>query len=89
MAIKASTKAISDMKMTAQAAIKDINAVQNELINTVNSVSGWNDEQGQQYRQLMRKIAQLTNTPKQTLSNAIPKLDHLIQMVEAYSKVKF
>ena len=89
MAIKASTKVISDMKMTAQAAIKDINAVQNELINTVNSVSGWNDEQGQQYRQLMRKIAQLTNTPKQTLSNAIPKLDHLIQMVEAYSKVKF
>lgn len=89
MAIKASTKAISDMKMTAQAAIKDINAVQNELVNTVNSVSGWNDEQGKQYRQLMRKIAQLTNTPKQTLSNAIPKLDHLIQMVEAYSKVKF
>lgn len=89
MAIKASTKAISDMKMTAQAAIKDINAVQNELINTVNSVSGWDDEQGQQYRQLMRKIAQLTNTPKQTLSNAIPKLDHLIQMLEAYNKVKF
>lgn len=89
MAIKASTKAISDMKETAQAAIRDINAVQGELKNTANLVSGWNDNQGQQYRDLMRKIAQLTNTPKQALSNAIPKLDHLIQMLEAYSKVRF
>lgn len=53
------------------------------------SSANWNDAQGQQYQALMKQIAQLTDSPTNTLNAAIPKLEKLAQSLDAYGKVKF
>lgn len=89
MAISTSSKTVSDMKDTLQKTVKEINMVQDGLRSTMQSASGWSDAQGQEYRQLMRKIANLTETPKRTLMGAVPKLERMIQALEAYERIKF
>jgi prefoldin subunit 5 len=89
MAISSSSEVIREMIKVLQQAINEINASQENLKTTANSVTNWNDAQGQQYRMLMQKIAQLTDYPKTTLNEAIPKLTSLMQALETYEKIKF
>lgn len=89
MQISSSSKTVSDMKVMLQKVTRDISVIQENLRSTMNSASEWNDSQGMQYRDLMRHIAVLTESPKETLVNAIPKLDRMMQALQAYEKIRF
>ena len=89
MAISTSTKTVEDMKVTLQSTVREINSIQAELRNTMQSADNWKDAQGQEYRQLMRTVANLTETPKQTLMGAVPKLDRMIQALKEYERIRF
>lgn len=49
----------------------------------------WTDEISQQYEATMKKIAQLTAQPINTLQGALPKLDKLARAIERYSRIRF
>jgi hypothetical protein len=89
MAISTSTKTVEDMKVTLQSTVREINAIQAELRSTMQSADNWKDVQGQEYRQLMKKVANLTEAPKQTLIGAVPKLDRMIQALKEYERIRF
>lgn len=77
------------MKVTLQKVTREMDGIQDTLKNTMAAVSGWNDQQGMQYKDLMRQVAKLTESPKGTLLEAIPKLDRMMQALQAYEKIKF
>lgn len=89
MAISTSRKTVEDMQSTLQSTIKEITYVQDGLRSVMQSVNGWTDAQGQQYRDLMKKVARLTETPKRTLIGAVPKMERMIQALQDYEKVRF
>lgn len=89
MAISSSSKTVQDMKVTLQQAIREMNEVQVNLRSTVHSAASWTDAQGQQYRELMKRVVRLTETPKSTLNEAVPKLDRMIRALDSYEKVRF
>lgn len=89
MWINSSSETVSEMRDTLQKTVKGIGGIQDNLRNTMTSVSGWNDAQGAQYRDLMRRIAKLTDSPRSTLVEAVPKLDRMIQALQAYENIKF
>ena len=49
----------------------------------------WNDHQGEQFRDLMTRIARLISGPEDTLKSAQPKLEKLAQSLDSYSRVRF
>lgn len=89
MAINASAEAIRQMKMTLQKTIKEIERIQANVRGSMKSSENWNDAQGEQYRHLMQHIARLTESPSGTLRTAVPKLEKLAQILDAYGKVRF
>lgn len=89
MAISSSSEIIREMKSTLQNTVKEIQNTQTNVKNAMRLSVNWNDEQGRQYQELMKRIAQLTVSPAETLVNAIPKLDQLARTLDAYGKVRF
>ncbi len=89
MQISSSSRTVSEMQDTIRKTIKGISGIQDNLRSTMASASGWNDAQGAQYRDLMRRIAKLTDSPRDTLTAAVPKLDRMIQALQEYEKIKF
>ena len=79
----------TSMQSTLQSTIKEITYVQDGLRSVMQSVNGWTDAKGQQYRDLMKKVARLTETPKRTLIGAVPKMERMIQALQDYEKVRF
>ena len=89
MQISSSSRTVNNMKVTLQKVTREMDGIQDTLRNTMAAVSGWNDQQGMQYKDLMRQVAKLTESPKGTLLAAIPKLDRMMQALQAYEKIKF
>lgn len=89
MQINSSSRTVNEMKVTLQKVTREMSGIQDTLRNTMTAVSGWNDAQGMQYKDLMRQISKLTDSPRRTLTEAVPKLDRMMQALQAYEKIKF
>lgn len=89
MAVNSSPEIIRDMKSTLQETVASIQLIQQNVKGAMRSSANWNDEQGKQYQALMKRIAQLTQSPMATLNTAMPKLEKLAQALDEYEKVKF
>lgn len=89
MQINSSSRTINDIKITLQKVTGDMNRIQDTLRNTMASAGGWNDQQGELYKELMHRISKLTDSPKSILLEAIPKLDRMMQALQEYERIKF
>lgn len=89
MNITSSSKIVREMNQTLKKTEEDINRIQENLRSVANTAVNWNDEQGQMYRELMKRIIRLNDAPRNTIREAIPKLDRMVCALEAYEKVKF
>lgn len=89
MAIKSSPEVVRDMKSTLQKTVTSIQGIQQNVKGAMRSSANWDDAQGKQYQSLMKKIAQLTQSPMATLNAAAPRLEKLAQSLDNYGKVKF
>ncbi len=89
MAIHTSTEIVQDMKHTLQLTVSEIQRVQENLEGAMRVTAGWEDAQGAEYHKLMKKIAQLTNSPKETLAWEIQKLEKLEHILDKYQNVHF
>ena len=85
--IKASAEAVREVKAGLNATISELRGAAGK-VRAVGS-GGWNDAQGQQFQALMQRIAQLVESPIETLQAAQPKLEKLAQSLDQYSRVKF
>ena len=89
MTVKSSPEIVRDMEKTIQGTVKSIQSIQQSIQGAIRASANWNDEKGQQYRDLMKKIAQATQAPSATLSVSVPKLEKLAVALDKYNKVKF
>lgn len=89
MGIKSSPEVVRDMKKTLQITVKSIQGIQQNVKGAMRSSANWDDAQGQQYQELMKQIAQLTQAPVTTLNSAVPKLEKLAEALDKYVLVKF
>lgn len=89
MAINSSPEIIREMNITLRKTVNEIQKTQTNIKSAMQWSADWNDAQGQQYRALMKRIAQLTDSPTSTLVTAMPKLEKLAQALDAYGRVRF
>ena len=87
--VQSSPEVIRQIKSDLNVTTKELRDAANKVNTALRSSSEWNDAQGNQYRELMRKIGRLIESPINTLQAAQPKLEKLAQSLDAYNKVKF
>ena len=85
--VKASPEVVRQVKSGLNATVSELRGAAAK-VRAVGS-GGWNDAQGQQFHALMQKIAQLVESPIETLQAAQPKLEKLAQTLDSYNRVKF
>jgi len=86
-AVNASAEVIREVKDGLKGTVSEIRGAAAK-IRAVGS-EGWNDTQGQKFNELMKKIAQLVESPIDTLQAAQPKLEKLAQSLDSYNSVRF
>lgn len=86
--INASASSVRKLANDLNNTIKKLQAI-SEQVKMAGNVEGWNDNQGVQFKQVVRKIAKLTTSPVDTLQRAIPRLEKLASALDRYNSVKF
>jgi hypothetical protein len=87
--VHASAEVVREIKSNLNTTARELRTAADRVNSAIHSSGGWNDAQGDQYRDLMRKIARLIASPIDTLQAAQPKLENLAQSLDAYSSVRF
>ena len=88
--VQSSPEVVRQMKTDMNKSAKELNKL-NSMVRQVRERTNaeWNDAQGDQFRELMKRIEKLIGAPEETLKQAQPKLEKLAQSLDAYEKVKF
>ena len=87
--VQSSPEVVRQIKQDLNKTSKELRDAANRIKSALHLSSDWNDAQGEQYRDLMRRIARLIESPIDTLQGAQPKLEKLAQSLDAYGNVKF
>jgi len=87
--VHSSPEVVRQIKSDLNKTTKELRDAANRINSALHSSSEWNDSQGEQYRELMRRIARLIESPINTLQGAQPKLEKLAQSLDQYNSVKF
>ena len=87
--VQSSPEVIRQIKSDLNTTTKELADAAKKISSALSSSSEWNDAQGNHYRELMRRIARLIESPVGTLQAAQPKLEKLAQALDAYNRVKF
>ena len=89
MAVKASPELIREMKKDITNTIRDIEKISGIIRAGVAANTTWDDAKAVEFNTIMHQIAQLTESPVDTLNAALPKLERLAQALDQYNRVKF
>ena len=87
--INSSSEVVRQMKSDLNSTSRELRNAADRINSAIHSSGDWNDAQGEQYRELMRRIARLIESPIDTLQTAQPKLEKLAQSLDEYSRVRF
>ena len=87
--VQSSPEVVRQIKSDLNKTTRELRDAANKINSALHSSSEWNDAQGEQYRELMRRIARLIESPIDTLQVAQPKLEKLAQSLDAYGSVRF
>lgn len=86
--IKASPEAVRQLAKGLRTTINNLQKISSQVKSSGN-ISGWNDSQGEQFKSVVKNIAELTQSPIETLEAAIPRLNKIAEALEKYNSVKF
>lgn len=86
--IKASPEAVRQLAKDLRTTINNLQDISAQ-VRSAGNVSGWSDQQGEQFRSVVNRIAGLTQSPIETLESAIPRLNKIANALEQYNSVKF
>jgi len=87
--VKADPGIIRKIKADLNIMVKELQQSGNKIRVAISQSTDWTDANGEQYRELMRKIGRLIESPIETLQTAQPKLEKLAQSLDQYNSVKF
>jgi hypothetical protein len=87
--VHSSPEVVRQIKSDLSRTVKELQGAGSRIRAAIQNSSEWNDEQGDQYRELMRRIGRLIESPVEPLQAAQPKLEKLAQSLDSYSQVKF
>lgn len=86
--IKASSEVVRQLAKDLRTTISNLQNISSQ-VKSAGNVGDWNDSQGEQFKSVVNKIANLTKSPIQTLETAIPRLNKIAETLDKYSSVKF
>lgn len=86
--IKASPEAVRQLARDLRTTINNLQQISAQ-VKSAGNVGEWNDSQGAEFKSVVTKIADLTQSPVQTLETAIPRLNKIAETLEKYQSVKF
>jgi len=87
--VKADPQIIRKIKADLNIMVKELQQSSSKIRIAISQSTDWTDVNGEQYRDLMRKIGRLIESPIDTLQGAQPKLEKLAQSLDEYNSVKF
>ena len=86
--VKASPESVRKLASDLRITINNLRNI-SEQVKSASNVSGWSDNQGEQFKSVVNRIAKLTQAPISTLENAIPRLNKIAETLEKYNSVRF
>ena len=86
--VQASAESIRQLANDLKKSIATLNEIASR-VQSAGNVSDWNDAQGAQFGDVVKKISVLTRSPIPTLENAVPRLEKLAAAIDKYSSVSF
>jgi len=87
--VHSSPEVVRQIKSDLNRTVKELQGAGAKIRAAIQNSSEWNDAQGDQYRDLMRRIGRLIESPVEPLNAAQPKLEKLAQSLDAYGSVRF
>ena len=88
--IQSSPEVVRQMKMDLNKMAKDLDSACGRIRAAIqNSSSEWTDDVGEQYRDLLKQICRLIESPIEPLQTAQPRLEKLAQSLDDYGRVRF
>jgi len=87
--VQSSPETIRQFKLELNKTVKELQDTAGKINSALNSSSGWSDAQGEQFRDLMKRISRLIVSPIEALNGAQPKLEKLAQSLDSYNRVRF
>ena len=87
MAVKASPEIIREMERDINNTIRDVTAISEGIRRGISGSAGWDDPKALEFASVMQEIARLTESPVNTLTAAVPKLEKLAQALDKYNSV--
>lgn len=89
MGMKGDPQTVRDMKKSIEDTIKDLEHMSNGIQRGMQATSGWEDQKASEFNLAMSRVARMTESPIDSLRAALPKLEKLAQLMEAYETKKF
>ena len=87
--VRSSPEVVRQIKADLSRTTKELRDAGNRVSAALHASGEWNDAQGEQYRDLMRRIGRLIESPIDPLQAAQPKLEKLAQSLDDYGRVRF
>ena len=89
MAIKGDSQTVREMKQDISQTIKDLEHMSEGIRSGIQATGGWDDDKAAEFNLAMSKVARMIESPVDSLSAALPKLERLAQLMDQYTSKKF
>lgn len=88
MAMKGDSQTVRDIAKEISETIKDLEQMSEGINNGLQATDKWDDEKAADFNLAMRKVASKVKSPIDDLKKALPKLEKLAQLMDAYTSKK-
>lgn len=89
MAIKGDAQTVREMKKDISETIKDLEQMSEGIRSGMQATANWDDDKAAEFNLAMSKVARMIESPVDSLKAALPKLERLAQLMDAYTSKRF
>lgn len=89
MGVKADPESIRDMEKELKDTVKKLESISQGIYSATGNLGDWNDDKAEEFRIIMKRIADLIVAPVDTLNASAPKLEELALALDRYNNIHF
>ena len=89
MAIRGNAETVREIKNDIARTIADLSEMSAGIRTGARSTSGWDDQKAAEFGDAMGRVADMIESPVESLREAIPKLERLAQLMDEYTSKRF
>ncbi|MBQ6603143.1 MAG: hypothetical protein IKG08_09420 [Eubacterium sp.] len=89
MAIRGNSATVREIKNDIARTIADLTDMSAGIRQGVRSASGWDDQKAAEFGDAMGRVADMIESPVDSLREALPKLERLAQLMDEYTSKRF